>query len=121
MGSTWCGHFQKVVELAAKYQICLDVHESIKPTGLDRTWPNLLTQEAVRGNEWNATYKASLPSHSVTIPFTRGVAGPFDFTPGIFMTNHSPNESKRIPNLITHHACTMRCVQQSDAHVCRYG
>jgi len=95
-------HFQKVVELAAKYQICLDVHESIKPSGLDRTWPNLLTQEAVRGNEWNATYKASLPSHSVTLPFTRGVAGPFDFTPGIFKTNHSPNESKRIPNLITH-------------------
>ncbi len=95
-------HFQRVVELAAKYQICLDVHESIKPTGLDRTWPNLLTQEAVRGNEWNATYKASLPSHSVTIPFTRGLAGPFDFTPGIFKVNHSPLENKRIPNLVTH-------------------
>ncbi|MFM7054112.1 MAG: glycoside hydrolase family 97 protein, partial [Bacteroidota bacterium] len=95
-------HFQKVVELAAKYQICLDVHESIKPTGLDRTWPNLLTQEAVKGNEWNATYKASLPSHAVTIPFTRGLAGPFDFTPGIFIVNHSPDEHKRIQSLITH-------------------
>ena len=95
-------HFQQVVELAAKYQICLDVHESIKPTGLDRTWPNLLTQEAVRGNEWNATYKANPPAHSVTLPFTRGLAGPFDYTPGIFNTNHSPEKNKKVPTLITH-------------------
>ncbi|MFM7078354.1 MAG: glycoside hydrolase family 97 protein, partial [Bacteroidota bacterium] len=95
-------HFQKVVELAAKHEICLNVHESIKPTGLDRTWPNLLTQEAVRGNEWNATYRSSPPSHSVILPFTRGVAGPFDFTPGIFNVNHSPEKNKRINTLLTH-------------------
>jgi hypothetical protein len=95
-------HYQRVVELAARHEICLDVHESIKPTGLDRTWPNLLTQEAVRGNEWNATYRFSPPSHSVVLPFTRGVAGPFDFTPGIFHVNHSPENNKRINTLMTH-------------------
>jgi alpha-glucosidase len=95
-------HFQKVVELAARHQMCLNVHESIKPTGLDRTWPHLLTQEAVRGNEWNATYKPNPPSHSVTLPFTRGIAGPFDYTPGLFNINHTPEKNKRIYNLITH-------------------
>lgn len=95
-------HFQKVVELAAKYRICLDVHESIKPTGLERTWPNLLSQEAVRGNEWNATYKSNPPAHAVTLPFTRGLAGPFDYTPGIFKVMHSAGKNKRVPTMITH-------------------
>ncbi len=89
-------HFQKVVEAAAKHQICLDVHESIKPTGLSRTWPNLLTQEAARGNEWNATYNANPPSHNVTLPFTRLVGGPFDATPGILNVLHTPEKNKRI-------------------------
>lgn len=89
-------HFQKVVETAAKYHICLDVHESIKPTGMDRTWPNLLTQEGARGNEWNATYKATPPYHSVILPFTRFIAGPFDYTPGIFNIIHSPESNKRL-------------------------
>jgi alpha-glucosidase len=89
-------HFQKVVETAAKYHISLDVHESIKPTGLDRTWPNLLTQEGARGNEWNATYKATPPYHSVILPFTRFLAGPFDYTPGIFKITPTPESNKRL-------------------------
>lgn len=89
-------HFQKVLEKAAGYQLSLDVHESIKPTGLDRTWPNLLTQEAARGNEWNATYKATPPYHSAILPFTRLLAGPYDYTPGIFRINHSPEKNKRL-------------------------
>jgi alpha-glucosidase len=89
-------HFQKVVETAARYGICIDAHESIKPTGLDRTWPNLLTQEAARGNEWNATYKATPPYHATILPFTRFVAGPYDYTPGIFGINHSPEKNKRL-------------------------
>ena len=95
-GQFMVNHYQKVVELAAKYKICLNVHESIKPTGIDRTWPNLLTQEAVRGNEWNATYRATPPYHATILPFTRLIAGPFDYTPGIFKINHSPNENKRL-------------------------
>jgi alpha-glucosidase len=89
-------HFQKVVELAAKYHIMLDVHESIKPTGLDRTWPNLMTQEGARGNEWNATYKATPPYHATILPFTRFLAGPYDYTPGIFKIVHSPESNKRL-------------------------
>jgi alpha-glucosidase len=95
-GQFMVNHFQKVVEMAAKYQICLDVHESIKPTGIDRTWPNLMSQEAARGNEWNATYKATPPYHATILPFTRFVAGPYDYTPGIFNINHSPESNKRL-------------------------
>jgi len=89
-------HFQKIVELAAKYQITLNAHESIKPTGLDRTWPNLMSQECARGNEWNATYRATPPYHTTILPFTRFLAGPYDFTPGIFRINHSPEKNKRL-------------------------
>lgn len=95
-GQYMVNHFQKVVETAAKYLICLDVHESSKPTGLDRTWPNLLSQEAARGNEWNATYNATPPYHEAILPFTRFLAGPYDYTPGIFRINHTPEQSKRL-------------------------
>jgi len=97
-------HFQHVVETAAKYHINLDVHESIKPTGLDRTWPNLMTQEAVRGNEWNATYRATPPYHSTILPFTRLLAGPADNTPGIFHINYNPAANKRLYCTQTHQA-----------------
>ena len=95
-GQFMVNHFQKVVETAAKYHVALDVHESIKPTGLDRTWPNLVSQEAIRGNEWNATYKATPPRHVTILPFTRFLAGPADYTPGIFRVNHSPEKNKRL-------------------------
>lgn len=77
-------HYRKVVEAAAKYQIMLDVHEPIKPTGTSRTWPNMMTREGVRGMEWNAWSEGNPPEHHVIIPFTRGLAGPIDYTPGIF-------------------------------------
>jgi len=77
-------HYQKVVETAAKYQLMLNVHEPIKPTGLWRTWPNMMTREGVRGMEWNAWSEGNPPSHNVTLPFTRMLAGPLDYTPAIF-------------------------------------
>jgi alpha-glucosidase len=95
-------HFQRVVALAAKYHIMLDVHESIKPTGLDRSWPNLMTQEAVRGNEWNGGYKATPAYHAAILPFTRQLAGPFDYTPGIFHINHTPELNKRLYSTLTY-------------------
>jgi len=101
-GQFMVNHFQKVVETAAKYQICVDAHESIKPTGIERTWPNLMTQEAARGNEWNATYKATPPYHTTILPFTRLIAGPYDFTPGIFNIIHSPQANKRLYCTLTH-------------------
>lgn len=79
-------YYRDVVELAAKYKICLDVHEPIKDTGIRRTWPNMMTREGARGMEFDAWAKdgGNPPSHLVTVPFTRCLAGPFDFTPGIF-------------------------------------
>lgn len=84
-------HYRKVIETAAKYQIMIDNHEPAMPTGLQRTYPNLMTQEGVRGQEYNAWSKdgGNSPEHTVIIPFTRGLAGPIDFTPGIF-NYHNP-------------------------------
>ncbi|MDR1527255.1 MAG: glycoside hydrolase family 97 protein [Dysgonamonadaceae bacterium] len=79
-------HYRKVVETAAKYRIAIDTHEPIMPTGWQRTWPNLMTQEGVRGQEWDAwsTDGGNPPEHTTILPFTRGLAGPIDFTPGTF-------------------------------------
>ena len=79
-------HYRKVIETAAKYQIMIDNHEPAMPTGIQRTWPNLMTQEGVRGQEYNAwdVKGGNPPAHTVTLPFTRCLAGPTDFTPAIF-------------------------------------
>ena len=79
-------HYRKVVETAAKYQIMIDNHEPAMPTGIQRTWPNFMTQEGVRGQEYNAwdMRGGNPPAHTVTLPFTRCLAGPTDFTPAIF-------------------------------------
>ena len=67
-------HYRKVIETAAKYQIMIDNHEPAMPTGIQRTFPNLMTQEGVRGQEYNAWDRrgGNPPSHTVTLPFTRG-------------------------------------------------
>jgi len=79
-------HYRKVVKKAAENRIVLDVHEPIKDTGIRRTWPNMMTREGARGQEFNAWSGdgGNPPEHETVIPFTRGLAGPFDFTPGIF-------------------------------------
>lgn len=79
-------HYRKVIETAAKYQIAIDNHEPVMPTGIERTWPNLMTQEGVRGQEHNAWSPdgGNPPEHTTVIPFTRGLAGPMDFTFGTF-------------------------------------
>lgn len=84
-------HYQRTVELAAKYQICLDIHEPIKGTGIERTWPNLLTREGARGQEYEGG--ALSPSHTTILPFTRLLAGGMDYTSGIF---DILNNTKRI-------------------------
>lgn len=84
-------HYQRVVEAAADHEIMLNVHEPIKPTGKRRTWPNLMTGEGVRGMEFNAWSEGNPPGHTVTIPFTRMLAGPVDYTPGIFNITFNEN------------------------------
>ena len=81
-------HYQKALELAARYQIMLDVHEPIKGTGTERTWPNMLTREGARGQEYEGG--ALSPSHACILPFTRLLAGGMDYTSGIFdVTNYT--------------------------------
>jgi alpha-glucosidase len=77
-------HYRMVVEKAAAYGFMLDVHEPIKPTGLSRTYPNMMTREGVRGMEYNAWSEGNPPEHETVLPFTRMLAGPLDYTPGIF-------------------------------------
>ncbi|MBR5408812.1 glycoside hydrolase family 97 protein [Candidatus Saccharibacteria bacterium] len=84
-------HYQKALELAAKHHIMLDVHEPIKGTGLERTWPNLLTREGARGQEYEGG--ALSPSHATILPFTRLLSGGMDYTSGIFDVT---NGTKRI-------------------------
>ena len=85
-GQSGVRHYRKVIETAAKYHIMIDNHEPVMPTGCQRTWPNLMTQEGVRGQEWNAwSVDGGNPCEHVTVlPFTRIMAGPVDFTPGVF-------------------------------------
>jgi len=79
----------RIIRTAARYHLMVDYHGAYKPTGYARTWPNYMTCEAVRGMEFskgssNAPEGALSVTHTVTIPFTRGVVGPMDFTPGVF-------------------------------------
>ena len=83
-GQYMVNHYRRVVKLAAEHEIMLDVHEPIKPTGIRRTWPNMMTREGARGMEYNAWSAGNPPEHSTIIPFTRVLAGPMDYTPGIF-------------------------------------
>ena len=75
-------HYQKTVELAAKKHIMLDIHEPIKGTGIERTWPNLLSREGARGQEYEGG--AISPSHACILPYTRLLSGGMDYTSGIF-------------------------------------
>lgn len=79
-------HYRKVIENAAKHHIVIDNHEPVMPTGLQRTYPNLMTQEGMRGQEYDAFSRdgGNPPEHTCVLPFTRGLAGPMDFTPGTF-------------------------------------
>lgn len=91
-------HYRKVVETAARYRIMIDIHEPVKGTGLQRTYPNLMTQEGARGQEYNAWSAdgGNPPWHTTVVPFTRMLAGPFDFTPGIFNFDYSVVEGTRV-------------------------
>lgn len=101
-------HYMKVIETAAKYQIMVVNHEPAMPSGICRTWPNLISGEGMRGQEWNAwsTDGGNPPYHVCVLPFTRGLAGPMDFTPGIFNFRN-----KAIP---TTHPQTTLCKQLAE-------
>ncbi|MGN0236137.1 MAG: glycoside hydrolase family 97 protein [Paludibacteraceae bacterium] len=91
-------HYRRVIEKAAAHQVAIDNHEPVMPTGLQRTYPNLMTQEGVRGQEWNAwaTDGGSPASHVTVLPFTRMLAGPADYTPGVFNFENPVHPGTRV-------------------------
>ena len=87
--SQWLvNHYQFALERAADYKIMVNAHEAVRPTGICRTWPNLIGNESARGTEYQA-FGGSKPNHTTVLPFTRLVGGPMDYTPGIFENNIS--------------------------------
>lgn len=92
-------HYQKVLDVAAKHHIAINTHEPIKDTGLRRTYPNWMSREGARGQEYNAWSDGNGPAHTVTLPFTRLLSGPMDYTPGIF--DLGSEEARRERNLAT--------------------
>ena len=78
-------HYLYVIKEAAKHHIMVNQHEAVRPTGLCRTWPNLVGNESARGTEYEA-FGGSRPDHTVILPFTRLQGGPMDYTPGILET-----------------------------------
>lgn len=85
-GQWMVNHYRKVLETAADYQVAINAHEPIKATGLRRTYPNAISREGLRGQEFNAwaTDGGNPPEHIPIVAFTRMLSGPIDFTPGVF-------------------------------------
>jgi alpha-glucosidase len=83
--------YHRTVQTAAKHHLMVDFHGAYKPDGFRRTYPNLVTREGVLGNEYNKWSLRITPEHMVTLPFTRMLAGPMDFTPGGFL-NRTPEK-----------------------------
>lgn len=85
-GQYMVNHYNNTVEKAAKYQVAINAHEPIKATGLRRTYPNTISREGLRGQEFNAWAEdgGNPPEHLPIVAFTRMLSGPIDFTPGIF-------------------------------------
>ncbi|WP_242916464.1 glycoside hydrolase family 97 protein [Pontibacter liquoris] len=87
--SQWMvNHYIHVAETAANYKIMVNSHEAVRPTGLNRTYPNWIAQESARGTEFEAMGGLA-PEHTTILPFTRLMGGPMDYTPGIFQTDLS--------------------------------
>ena len=88
-GQWMVNHYERVAKKMADNRIMVDSHESVRPTGQSRTYPNWMACEAARGNEFNAWSAGNPPEHETILPFTRLMGGPMDYTPGIFETKMS--------------------------------
>ncbi|HQZ26354.1 MAG TPA: glycoside hydrolase family 97 protein [Flavobacterium sp.] len=98
-GQTMVNHFNFVARRAADYKLMLNSHESSRPTGYSRTYPNYIAAEAARGNEFNAWSTGNPPMHETILPFTRLLGGPMDYTPGIFeikMSHYDKTKTEQV-------------------------
>ena len=91
-------HYNYAIKKAADYEVMVNAHEAVRPTGIGRTYPNLVANESARGTEFQA-FGGSKPNHTTILPFTRLIGGPMDYTPGVFETDVSklnPNNNSRV-------------------------
>ncbi|WP_407271183.1 glycoside hydrolase family 97 protein [Radiobacillus sp. PE A8.2] len=95
-GQYMVNHYLNAVKLAAEHEIMINTHEPIMDTGLYRTYPNWMTREGVMGQEYNAWSEGNPPNHLTVLPFTRMMAGPIDYTPGIFDVEISNRADNRV-------------------------
>ncbi|UQD56781.1 glycoside hydrolase family 97 protein [Flavobacterium sp. K5-23] len=98
-GQSMVNHFNFVARRAADYKIMINSHESSRPTGYSRTYPNYIAAEAARGNEFNAWSIGNPPMHETILPFTRLLGGPMDYTPGIFeikMSHYDKSKTEQV-------------------------
>ena len=97
-GQWMVNHYVRTAQLTADNHIMVDMHEAVRPTGLQRTYPNWLACEAARGNEFNAFSEGNPPEHETILPFTRLMGGPMDYTPGIFKIQgyNAANAQRRV-------------------------
>lgn len=98
-GQTMVNHFNFVARRFADYKLMVNSHESSRPTGYSRTYPNYIAAEAARGNEFNAWSVGNPPMHETILPFTRLLGGPMDYTPGIFeikMSYYDKNKTEQV-------------------------
>lgn len=95
-------HYRRVIETAARYGIMIDNHEPVMPTGIERTWPNLMTQEGIRGQEYDAWSPdgGNPPEHTTVVPFLRGLAGPMDYTFGTFNFENPVSPFARVQSTV---------------------
>lgn len=98
-GQTMVNHFNFVAQRMADNKLMVNSHESSRPTGYSRTYPNYIAAEAARGNEFNAWSNGNPPMHETILPFTRLLGGPMDYTPGIFeikMSAYDPTKKEQV-------------------------
>lgn len=106
----------RIIQLAAQYHLLINFHGTFPPSGICRTWPNILTREGIMGNEFNKWSCNVTPTHSVTLPFTRYLLGHGDFTPGGFVNRHSEQfrpqnaPSDDVPQMGTRALALAQCV-----------
>lgn len=101
-GQWMVNHYLYAVKKAADYKIMVNAHEAVRPTGLCRTYPNLIGNESARGTEYES-FGGNNVNHTTILPFTRLIGGPMDYTPGIF----EPDCSKMNPNNKSHARTTL--------------
>ena len=103
-GQWLVNHYLYAITKAADYKIMVNAHEAIRPTGLNRTYPNLLANESARGTEYES-FGGNNPDHTTILPFTRLMGGPMDYTPGIFQTKisaYNPENTSFVHSTLVH-------------------